>query len=167
MNDRSHAILGALIALGLVLGGWALGAQIKATRLSDRYVTVKGLVERQVKSDLAVWPISFKLAGNELSPLHSSAEAQQKTVLDFLAQQGIKSEEVGVGVVRVIDTQAREYGAERSPYRTSWSRRSPSAARAWTRSPPPRRRLRSCCRKASSSIATAEASRASPTSSPG
>ena len=117
MNDRSHAILGALIALGLILGGWALGAQIKATRLSDRYVTVKGLVERQVKSDLAVWPISFKLAGNELSPLHSSAEAQQKTVLDFLAQQGIKSEEVGVGVVRVIDTQAREYGAERSPYR--------------------------------------------------
>ena len=30
-----------------------LGAQIKATRLSDRYVTVKGLVERKVKSDLA------------------------------------------------------------------------------------------------------------------
>jgi hypothetical protein len=118
MENRGHAILGALIALGLILGGWALGAQIKATRLSDRYVTVKGLVERQVKSDLAVWPISFKLAGNELSSLHASAEAQKKTVLDFLEQQGIQSDEIGLGLIRVIDNQAREYGGgERSAYR--------------------------------------------------
>ena len=52
-NSRGTAILGALLALGLIVGGWALGSQIKATRLGDRYVAVKGLVERRVKSDLA------------------------------------------------------------------------------------------------------------------
>jgi hypothetical protein len=61
---RSTALLGILLALGLVIGGWVLGAQIKATRLSDRYVTVKGLVERTVKSDLAIWSLSYKEAGN-------------------------------------------------------------------------------------------------------
>ncbi|MCU1284635.1 MAG: hypothetical protein JWO13_985 [Acidobacteriales bacterium] len=41
MNDverssRSGAVLlGLLLAAGLVIGGWALGAQIKATRLSE------------------------------------------------------------------------------------------------------------------------------------
>jgi hypothetical protein len=40
---RNNAILGLLLAFGLIIGGWVLGAQIKATRLSDRYVTVKGL----------------------------------------------------------------------------------------------------------------------------
>ena len=45
-DRRSTALLGILLALGLIIGGWVLGAQIKATRLSDRYVTVKGLVER-------------------------------------------------------------------------------------------------------------------------
>jgi hypothetical protein len=54
------ALLGLLLALGLIIGGWLLGAQIKATRLSDRYVTVKGLVERNVKSDLAIWPLSYR-----------------------------------------------------------------------------------------------------------
>jgi len=53
-DRRSTALLGTLLALGLIIGGWVLGAQIKATRLSDRYVTVKGLVERKVKSDLAI-----------------------------------------------------------------------------------------------------------------
>ena len=54
---RSNVFLGISLALGMILGGWILGAQIKATRLSDRYVTVKGLVERKVKSDLAIWPL--------------------------------------------------------------------------------------------------------------
>ena len=35
-------MLGLLLALGLIIGGWVLGAQIKETRLGDRYVTVKG-----------------------------------------------------------------------------------------------------------------------------
>jgi hypothetical protein len=43
-SSRNTALLGGLLALGLILGNWILGAQIKATRLSDRYVTVKGLV---------------------------------------------------------------------------------------------------------------------------
>ena len=66
-QTRSTALLGLLLALGLIIGGWALGAQIKATRLSDRYVTVKGLVERKVKSDLAIWALSYKEAGDDLS----------------------------------------------------------------------------------------------------
>ena len=66
-DRRSTALLGILLALGLIIGGWVLGAQIKATRLSDRYVTVKGLVERTVKSDLAIWSLSYKEAGDDLS----------------------------------------------------------------------------------------------------
>lgn len=59
VNDRSGmAVLGGLVALGLMVGGWLLGVQIKNTRLADRYGTVKGLVERNVKSDLAIWPLS-------------------------------------------------------------------------------------------------------------
>jgi uncharacterized protein len=116
-NLRGYAVLGVLIALGMIIGGWALGTQIKATRLSDRYVTVKGLVEKQVKSDLAIWPIRFKAAGNELAALHAKADADRQVVLDFLKQQGMQDPEIELGVLRVVDTQAREYGSDRSPYR--------------------------------------------------
>ena len=110
--------LGFPLAPGLILGGWALGAQIKATRLSDRYVTVRGLVERQVKSDLTLWPITYKEAGNDLSSVYEKTEADKKTILQFLDQQGIKASEIELGVVQVTDTQANEYGGgNRAPYR--------------------------------------------------
>ncbi len=117
-SHRSTALLGALLALGLVLGGWVLGVQIKATRLRDRYVTVKGLVERKVKSDLAIWPISYKEAGDDLASVYARTEAAKNTVLQFLAQQGIQPPEIELGVVRVVDTQANEFGgANRAPHR--------------------------------------------------
>jgi uncharacterized protein len=111
-------VLGLWVAIGLIVGGWVLGAEIKATRLGDRYVTVKGLVERKVKSDLAIWPISYKEAGDDLASLYAKTEADRKTILDFLGQQGIQSSEIELGMVRVVDTQANEYGGgNRAPHR--------------------------------------------------
>jgi uncharacterized protein len=118
-NSRgSTTLLGAAIAFGLILGAWILGSQIKAVRLADRYVTVKGLVERKVKSDFAIWPLGFKEAGDDLTSLSAKTEADKTIVLQFLAQQGIQPPEIEIGVVRVVDTQANEYGGgNRAPHR--------------------------------------------------
>ncbi len=117
-NRSGFLFLGVSIALGLIIGGWALGAEIKATRLSDRYVTVRGLVERRVKSDLAIWPLSYKEAGDELTSVYDKTEADKKAILAFLDQQGIQSSEIELGVVQVVDTQANEYGGgNRAPKR--------------------------------------------------
>src|SRR5579864_3245217 len=108
MNDSNRSFaahfvpLGIFLAIGLIVGGWVLGAQIKATRLSDRYVTVKGLVERKVKSDLAIWPLSYKEAGDDLSLVYAKAESDKKAILQFLADQGIQSSEIELGVIRVV-----------------------------------------------------------------
>jgi uncharacterized protein len=124
MNDSnrsflaSTAPLGIFLAIGLIAGGWVLGAQIKATRLGDRYVTVKGLVEHRVKSDLAIWPLSYKEAGDDLSAVYAKSEADKQSILQFLDQQGIQSSEIERGMIRVVDTQANEYGgSSRAPRR--------------------------------------------------
>lgn len=116
-SPRGTMLSCALLSMGLILSAWVLGAQIKATRLSDRYVTVKGLAERQVKSDLAIWPINFKEAGDDLASVYAKTEADKNTVLQFLAQQGIQPAEIELGVVRVVDTQANEWGGNRPPHR--------------------------------------------------
>ncbi|HEY1270332.1 MAG TPA: SIMPL domain-containing protein [Terriglobales bacterium] len=124
MNDvlsktrDGNAPLGVLLALGLVIGCWILGSQIKATRLSDRYVTVRGLVERNVKSDLAIWPLSYKEAGDDLASVYARTESDKKAILQFLEEQGIQPPEIEQGLVRVVDTQANEYGSStRAPHR--------------------------------------------------
>ena len=104
------AVLGGCMLLGLVLGGWMLGTEIKETRLSDRYVTVKGLVERTVKSDSAVWPVTFKETGNDLQQVYAKSEEDRAAVLKFFAAQGITPQEISVGQIQVTDKQANEYG---------------------------------------------------------
>lgn len=120
MKRGKIVILGCLLAIGLFSGGWMLGAQIKATRLGDRYVSVRGLAERTVKSDLAIWPIDYTETGDDLASLYSKTEADKKTILKFLAQQGIQPSEIGLGIVSVTDNRANPYDGNRKPlYRYS------------------------------------------------
>jgi uncharacterized protein len=104
------AVVGVCLLVGLVAGGWILGSEIKDIRLADRYVTVKGLVERTVKSDMATWPVSFKEAGNDLPQVFAKSEADKTAVLKFFAGQGIVPGEITVGQIKVTDKLANEYG---------------------------------------------------------
>ena len=106
----SAAVVGVCLLLGLVLGGWVLGSQIKDIKLADRYVTVKGLVERTVKSDMAIWPVNFKEAGNDLPQVFAKSETDKESVLKFFAAQGVKQDEISVGQIKVTDKLANEYG---------------------------------------------------------
>lgn len=123
MTSESRASLtqslqfAAVLAVGLIIAAWVLGAQIKDTRLGDRYVTVKGLVERKVKSDLAIWALDYKEAGDDISSVSAKTANDKQAILDFLKQQGIQVSEIEEGVVRVVDTQANEYGGARAPHR--------------------------------------------------
>jgi hypothetical protein len=94
------AVLGGCLLFGLVVGGWVLGAQIKDIKLADRYVTVKGLVEKTVKSDMAIWPVSFKETGNDLPQVFAKSQADNEAVLkgvSISAADSISTGEEGGG----------------------------------------------------------------------
>ena len=91
-------ILGGCLMTGLIAGGSLLGAQIKAIKLADRYVTVKGLVERTVKSDTAIWPVSFSEAGNDLADVFARSERDETTVLKFFSDSGVDGGERSAGL---------------------------------------------------------------------
>jgi hypothetical protein len=109
-GNRGLVIASAFAALGMVLAGWVLGSQIKDIRLADRYVTVRGLAQRTVKADLAVWPLAFREAGNDLKATYAKSEADRQAVLQFLAAQGIAKSNISLGQPSVTDTEANEYG---------------------------------------------------------
>lgn len=109
-RTKDAAVLGGLLFLGLVVGGWMLGSQIKSMKLGDRYVSVRGLAERTVKSDLAIWTLAINVSGDDYGASLRSAADQKNKALAFLAAQGIKPEEIAAGSPGVTDKQAREYG---------------------------------------------------------
>lgn len=116
-SSRNFAILGFLLAAGLALAGWILGWEIKETRLSDRYVTVRGLVERQVKADLAIWPVTFQETGDGLEPVTGRAQADKQAILNFFVAQGFSASAVEIGLIQVTDAQTDQNRSNKPSYR--------------------------------------------------
>lgn len=116
MNERSAlpaAILGGFIGLGIAFAGIEFKQAFIESRRSERFVTVKGLAEREVKADTAIWPISFTAVSAELAPAYEKSETDKQRILSFLTAGGIEPSEVDMGQLHVSDSQAREYGENR------------------------------------------------------
>ncbi len=109
-NQNSSSIfLAAGICLGLIVGSFVLGKSIENSRKGEQYVTVKGVAEREVKADLAVWPIKVRIAGNNLSEASQTLEKTKGKVVHFLTEKGFAAEEISNEDLRVTDRQASDY----------------------------------------------------------
>ncbi len=98
------------LALGLVVASLILGNSLIRFKKLDRSVVVKGLAEMEVHANVAVWPITFSEASNNLSELQSTLDRKQKIILDFLSVGGFSKEEISIGMVNITDHQANIYG---------------------------------------------------------
>ncbi len=98
-----------LLAAGLIIGGYFIGNMHKTGKEYDRYVQVKGLSEREVKADLAVWPINAVLSGNDLKTLKNSIENQNDLVYKFFLDRGFSEEELTRGMVNITDARSNLY----------------------------------------------------------
>jgi uncharacterized protein len=103
-------LLGAIvIALGLATGGRFVGSGFVESRLGVRSVTVKGLAERDVRADLAIWPLRFVATGNELTVVRDKIVADEAAVRAFVAGAGLNSPSVEVTGFEVTDALAQIY----------------------------------------------------------
>jgi hypothetical protein len=101
--------LGLLLAIGLIVGGLLLGTRIRDFKRADRYVAVKGLVERTVKSDSATWPISFSEAGDVLPTVFAASEKDKAAVISFLQAQGFAQQDITLGSISVTDRSTQQF----------------------------------------------------------
>ena len=101
--------LGLLLAIGLIIGGLLLGTRIRDFKRADRYVEVKGLVERTVKSDSATWPISFSEAGDSLPTVFAASEKDKAAVISFLQTQGFAQRDLTLGSISVTDRSTQQF----------------------------------------------------------
>lgn len=106
------AILGALLFAGLALLGYLIAQSIVNIKLLDRSVEVKGLSEREVPADIAIWPITFNVADNDLGSLYQSLQQKNDRIAAFLKDNGFRPEEITISAPNVVDRQAREYGRD-------------------------------------------------------
>jgi hypothetical protein len=116
MNE--NRLLGnVVLALGLVLAGGLVGRGFVQFRTGERYVSVKGVAERTVSADIALWPLRFVAADNDLDAAQRKIQADRRTVMEFLARHGIDSTKTELQSLEVTDNRANPYGGNQAPTR--------------------------------------------------
>ncbi|MGA7307006.1 MAG: SIMPL domain-containing protein [Rhodothermales bacterium] len=108
-----------ILAIGIAAGGFLAGRGLVASRALERTVTVKGLAEREVPADVAIWPVRFVLAGNDLEAVYRELEANLGKVLSFLRDTGFTDDEISVAAPAITDRQAQTYGDAQARFRYS------------------------------------------------
>ena len=107
---KNNVLLPSLfLAAAIVIAGYFIGNIHKTGKEYDRYVQVKGLSEREVEADLAVWPINAVLTGNDLKTLKANIENQNKQVYQFFLDQGFNDDELTRGMVNITDARSNLY----------------------------------------------------------
>ena len=114
-NTLAALVLGALVGLGIASAGFATAGALRDVRESQRSVAVKGLAEREVDADLAIWPVTFKETGDDLAELQRRVDAKREVVAAFLVESGFPREEISFAVPRIMDRQAEAMGQPGRP----------------------------------------------------
>lgn len=94
-----------VLAVGIIGGCWILGDALVNFKAMDRYVTVKGLAEREVPADLAMWPISYSAAANSLPELDTALKKSQVEIMTFLKEHNLGDAEIMSAAPRIQDNQ--------------------------------------------------------------
>lgn len=118
MKQAAAATLGVFLLAGLLGLGFLARDAVLNLRALDRSVVVKGLAEREVPADVAIWPIRFSEAGNDLAVLYEEVARKSELVRAFLEQHGFSSYEISVATPAVFDKQAQNYNVQSTaPFR--------------------------------------------------
>lgn len=116
-NTTGLLLLGLFVGIGLIGLGFLLSQSILQFKEYERYVTVKGLAEREVPADIAIWPIQFSEPGNDLSTLYERLDAHTQRITQFLTARGLPNNEINVAPPAITDKIANQYGNEQFEYR--------------------------------------------------
>ncbi len=102
---------GLLIGAGLVVLGYFLVTGAMRIKQMERTVSVKGLSERLVKADVAIYPIVFSVADNSPAVLYKKVLSGRDAVIEFLHNEGFSDDEISISAPQITDNYATGYNS--------------------------------------------------------
>lgn len=118
----------AILALGMIAGGYLLGNGLVRAKQADRSVTVRGLAERDVKADLATWTIAYSATAGDLGTAQASVDRDTNSIHAFFKELGFPDDALQPTGVNV--SQFKQDGVPSFTVRQRMSLRTNDIARA-------------------------------------
>ena len=87
-SQNGLMISAAIVAAGVVVGGFLHGDGLVRMKAAERAVTVRGLAEREVTADLATWTLSFASTASDLQTAQANTDRDAAAIQEFFEALG-------------------------------------------------------------------------------
>lgn len=102
---------------GLIVLALMLPKSVNTFRSYERTVDVKGLCEREVKADMVIWPVMYKVMADDIQSVYQQIDKNNEAIIGFLKSGGLEDSEISVAIPVISDKFANEYGGNDRQYR--------------------------------------------------
>ncbi|MDY6943319.1 MAG: SIMPL domain-containing protein [Pseudomonadota bacterium] len=109
MSQPRFLLASMFVALGIAVAGIATGYGFYAGRTDARYVTVKGLAEREVRANLALWSLEVIANGDDLPAVQRQIETSTVAVRRFVEAGGLPADALSLTTLEVTDRLSNPY----------------------------------------------------------
>ena len=123
---KTIEVINELKKVGL-LKDYAIGGAIGVLKWVEPFFTRDLVIfiipikeaEKEVKANVAIWPINFTEVDNNLPKLYETVQQKTDRVVAFLKEQGFSDSEITVSLPSIEDRQAQGYVDPNVRYRYS------------------------------------------------
>lgn len=112
MLNRTNLWASLLLGVGFVAGTLILANGLVRARTAERVVSVKGVAEREVTAELAIWPLRLSVSDNDLNRAHAKLAADVGRIKAFLEASGLAGATVELQDFSVNDAYANQYAPQ-------------------------------------------------------
>jgi hypothetical protein len=96
-----YLFIGLALVIFSIIMSVAVFLSAKDFSKQGSYVEVKGLSEKIVKADTAIWSLSFEVKSNNIDMLYADIEKNITTIKAFLVEKGFEATEINVAPVNI------------------------------------------------------------------
>ncbi len=101
IKDNKFKIITGVVILVVIIVSATIYMSAGGFSEQGSYVEVKGLSEKIVKADTAIWSMSFDVKSNDIDSLYSGIEKNIETIRAFLKEKGFDEKEINVAPVNI------------------------------------------------------------------
>lgn len=108
LKNNQPVVIGSALVIFAIVVSLAFFVSAYSFSKQGSYVEVKGLSEKIVKADTAIWSMSFEIKSNDIDSLYADIEKNIKTIKSFLAEKGFEATEINVAPVNIYQDTYKE-----------------------------------------------------------
>lgn len=95
------ALWAIILGIAIIAGSWILGYYFEQSRAAQRYVTVKGLSEREVRADRASWTLVGTYGAESIAEAQQYIREHESKVVAFLTERGFPTADITTSQINV------------------------------------------------------------------